>query len=99
MIPLRQDSNTLILEWLRRSRKSRQVKISLLTGAKALIGLATVEKWATDSRDHYQTEQYYLRDNGFWLFLDSVYNESKSPPKATPVLAHEPEATASDNDT
>ena len=57
MILLDEDSNALILEWLRRSRRSGQVKIPLLSGAKALIGLTALEKWATERRDHYQAEQ------------------------------------------
>ncbi len=92
MIPLDEDSNALILEWLRRSRKSGQIKIALLSGAKALIGLTTVQKWATERRDHYQAEQYYFRDNGFQVFLDALYNERKYSPKSTRASPDEPES-------
>ena len=92
MIPLDEDSNKLILEWLRSSRKSGQVKIALFSGAKTLIGLATVEKWATERRDH-QAEQYYFRGNMFQVFLDALYNERKYPSKSTQASPDEPEST------
>ncbi|MGO9119498.1 MAG: hypothetical protein ACLQPD_18055 [Desulfomonilaceae bacterium] len=92
MIPLDERSNELILEWLRSSRKSGQVKIALLSGAKALIGLTTVEEWAAEWRYHYQAEQYF-RGNMFQVFLDALYNERKYSPKSTQASPDEPEST------
>ncbi len=92
MIPLDEHSNELILEWLRRSRKSGHVKIALLSGAKALIGLTTVEEWAAERRYHYQAEQYF-RGNMFQVFLDALYNERKYSLKSTPASPDEPEST------
>jgi hypothetical protein len=83
MIPLDLDSNELILEWLRSSGKSGQVKIALLSGPKALIGLTTLDKWAKEWRD-YQAEQYYFRSNMFQLFFDAWYYESKYSPQIDP---------------
>ncbi|MGO9116726.1 MAG: hypothetical protein ACLQPD_03845 [Desulfomonilaceae bacterium] len=93
MIPLDEDSYALILEWLRSSTKSGQVKMPLLSGAKALIALYTMEKWATELRDYYQAEQYYLRGNTFLAFLDALYNERNYPHKSTRASPDEPEST------
>jgi hypothetical protein len=92
VILLDEDSNELILEWLRSSRKSSQVKIALLSGAKALIGLTTVEKWATERRDYFWAEQYF-RSNMFQVFLDALYNERNYPPKSTRASPDPPEST------